>query len=178
MTDSASSNINKDVLSNAIKFEEDGRKLYLECAEKTEHQWGKSLFQSLADDEVKHIERLKETFSKLSISEKFTEAPSPLAAEKQWKNIFEKAKGTIDTVVKASSSDIDALQLGIDFEEKGMKYYSTLSEESKNPLEKKFYRILAQEENRHFLILKDSHEMLTDPASWYEKTEKIGLDGG
>ena len=178
MTNSASNDINKDVLSSAIKFEEDGRKLFLECAKKTEHQWGKSLFQSLADDEVKHIERLKETFSKLSISEKFTESPSPLAAEKNWKNIFEKAKGTIDKVVKASSSDIDALQLGIDFEEKGMKYYSKLSEESQNPLEKKFYKILAQEENRHFLILKDSHEMLTDPASWYEKTEKIGLDGG
>jgi len=178
MTNSVSNDINKDVLSNAIKFEEDGRKLYLECADKTEHQWGKSLFLSLADDEVMHIERLKETFNKLSISEKFTGAPLPLAADKQWKNIFEKAKGTIDSVVKASTSDIDALQLGIDFEERGMKYYSKLSEESKNPLEKKFYRILAQEENRHFLILKDSHEMLTDPASWFEKTEKIGLDGG
>ena len=178
MTNSASNDINKDILSKAIKFEEDGRKLYLECAEKTEHQWGKSLFQSLADDEVKHIARLKETFNTLSISEKFTAGPLPLAAEKQWKNIFEKAQDTIDTVVKASTSDIDALQLGIDFEERGIKYYSTLSEESNNPLEKKFYRVLAQEENRHFLILKDSHELLTDPASWYEKTEKIGLDGG
>jgi rubrerythrin len=178
MTNSASSDINKDVLSNAIKFEEDGRKLYLECAEKTEHQWGKSLFQSLAEDELSHITRLKETFSALSISEKFIAGPLPLAAEKQCKNIFEEAKGTIDTVVKASTSDIDALKLGIDFEERGIKYYSTLSEESSNPLEKKFYRILAQEENSHFLILKDSHELLTDPASWFEKTEKIGLDGG
>ncbi|MBW1825226.1 MAG: hypothetical protein JRI87_11855 [Deltaproteobacteria bacterium] len=59
-----------------------------------------------------------------------------------------------------------------------MKYYQRLSEESRNPLEKRFYQILAQEENRHFLILKDSHELLTDPASWFEKTEKIGLDGG
>ena len=82
------------------------------------------------------------------------------------------------THLKASTSDIDALQLGIDFEERGIKYYSTLSEESNNPLEKKFYRILALEENSHFLILKDSHELLTDPASWFEKTEKIGLDGG
>lgn len=171
-------NINKNVLSAAIKFEEDGRNLYLECINKTEHPWGKSLFQSLADDELEHIERLKKTFETLTVSEKFAEGPLPLAAEKRWKNIYEKAKGKIDTVVKASTSDIEALKLGIDFEEKGMKYYKKLSEESKNPLEKKFYQILAQEENKHFLILKDSHELLTNPSSWFEKTERIGLDGG
>ena len=58
MTKSISTDVNKDVLSSAIKFEEDGRNLYLECVKKTEHPWGKSLFQSLADDELKHIERL------------------------------------------------------------------------------------------------------------------------
>jgi len=26
--------------------------------------------------------------------------------------------------------------------------------------------------------LKNSCELLTDPASWFERTEKIGLDGG
>ena len=169
---------NKDVLSAAIKFEEDGRTLFLKCVNKTAHPWGKSLFQSLADDELKHIQRLKELFNTLTASKKWSEGPLPLAAEKQWKNIFEKAKAKIDTVVKASTGDIDALNLGIDFEEKGMHYYHKLSEETKNPLEKKFYQILSQEENRHFLILKDSHELLTDPASWLEKTEKIGLDGG
>jgi len=178
MTKSTSNDINKNVLSAAIKFEEDGRNLYLECIKKTEHPWGKSLFQSLADDELKHIERLKEVFNTLAVSQKYTEGPIPLAAEKQWKNIFEKAKSTIDTMVKASTSDIDAIKLGIDFEEKSMKYYKRLSEESNNHLEKKFYQILAQEENNHFLILKDSHELLTDPSSWFEKTEKIGLDGG
>ena len=178
MTKGTSDDINKSVLSTAIKFEEDGRTLFLECIRKTEHPWGKSLFQSLADDELKHIERLKETFDKLTVSEKFTKAPLPLAAEKQWKNIFEKAKSKINAVVKASTTDIDVLKLGMDFEERGMRYYNRLSEESRNPLEKKFYQILAQEENRHFLILKDSHELLTDPSSWLEKTEKISLDGG
>lgn len=177
MTKGATDEINKDILSAAIKFEEDGRNLYLECIKKTEHPWGKSLFQSLADDELKHIERLKETFERLTVAEKFTEGPLPLAAEKQWKSIFKKAKSKINTIVRASTGDIDALKLGINFEERGMKYYNKLSEGSSNPLEKKFYQILAHEENRHFLILKDSHELLTDPSSWFERTEKISLDG-
>lgn len=169
--------INKSVLAAAIKFEEDGRKLFLECANKTEHPWGKGLFQSLADDELMHIERLKEAFDKLTFSEQSTQVPLPLAAEKQWKNIFEQAQGSVDTLVKGSTGDIEAISLAISFEEKGMAYYKKLSEESQNPLEKKFYRILSQEENRHYLILKDSHELLTDPASWHEKSERIGLDG-
>ena len=169
--------IDKNVLATAIKFEEDGRKLFLECMNKTEHHWGKGLFQSLADDELMHIERLKETFEKLTISEQFAEGPLPLAAEKQWKNIFEDAQGKVDTMVKGSTGDIEALTLAINFEEKGMAYYKKLSEESPNPLEKKFYQILSEEENRHFLILKNSQELLTDPATWYEKNERIGLDG-
>ena len=177
MTQGSTHDINKNVLATAIKFEEDGRKLFLECVNKTEHHWGKSLFQSLADDELMHIERLKEVFDKLTISEQSTEGPLPLAAEKQWKNIFEQAQGTVDTMVKGSTGDLDAITLAINFEEKGMTYYKKLSEESQNPLEKKFYQILSQEENRHFLILKDSQELLTDPATWYEKNERIGLDG-
>ena len=178
MTKNTSEVMNKSVLSAAIKFEEDGRNLYMTCMKKTELPWGQSLFQSLADAELKHIERLKEVFTTLSVSQGYTEGPMPLAAERQWKNIFEKAKSKIDTVVKASSNDIDALKLGIDFEERGMKYYKKLSEESNNPLERKFYQILAQEENRHFLILKNSYELLTDPESWFERSEKISLDGG
>jgi len=104
-------------------------------------------------------------------------AQRPLAAEKQWKNIFEQAQGTVDTLVKGSTGDLEAITLGISFEEKGIAYYKKLSDESQNPLEKKFYQILSQEENRHFLILKDSQELLTDPSSWYEKNERIGLDG-
>lgn len=177
MTQGTVHDINKTVLATAIKFEEDGRKLFLECRNKTEHPWGKGLFQSLADDELMHIERLQETFDTLTISRQFTEGPLPLAAERQWKNIFEQAQGTVDTMVKGSTGDLDALTLAINFEERGMAYYKRLSEESNNPLEKKFYQILSQEENRHFLILKDSQELLTDPSSWHEKHEKIGLDG-
>ena len=64
------------------------------------------------------IERLKETFGTLTISEQFTEGPLPLAAEKQWKNIFEDAQGKVDTMVKGSTGDIEALTLAINFEEK------------------------------------------------------------
>ena len=169
--------INKSVLATAIKLEEDGRELYLDCMNRTEHPWGKSLFQSLADDELKHVARLKETFDKLAISDAYTQGPAPLAAEKQWKNIFEEARGTAETTIKAATGDVEALNLGMEFEEKGINYYTKLSEESANHLEKKFYDIIAKEEKRHYLILKDAHELLTDPSSWYEKTERIGLDG-
>ena len=106
MTENISTDVSKDVLSSAIKFEEDGRKLYLECIKKTEHPWGKSLFQSQADDELEHIERLKETFETLQVSQKYTEGPLALVADKQWKNIFEKARGKIDAVIKATTTDI------------------------------------------------------------------------
>jgi hypothetical protein len=48
-----------EALEAAIKFEEDGRTFFLAAGEKTEEKFGKSIFLSLADAELDHIQKDK-----------------------------------------------------------------------------------------------------------------------
>ena len=43
---------------------------------------------------------------------------------------------------------------------------------------KEFFNLLSTIEHEHYLSLKDTEEYLTDPSSWFVKTERHGLDGG
>lgn len=55
-----------EALQAAIKFEEDGRAFFSAANRKAEEKFGKSLFLSLADAELDHIQRIKTIYDSLS----------------------------------------------------------------------------------------------------------------
>jgi hypothetical protein len=55
------------------------------------------------------------------------------------KNIFEEAMEEIDQNVKPMTGEMEAVKLGIQYEEKGLKLYADLSNAASHWLEKKFY---------------------------------------
>ena len=73
--------------------------------------------------------------------------------------------------------DLKAIRTAIDFESKGMAYYAKIRDEVIDPKEKEFFDLLSKIEHEHYLSLKDTEEYLTNPDSWYVKTEHHGLDG-
>ena len=72
---------------------------------------------------------------------------------------------------------LKAVRTAIDFEARGMALYTKLEKESTDPKEKEFFNLIASVERDHLLSLRDTQEFLTDPASWYQNTEKPMLDG-
>jgi rubrerythrin len=48
-----------------------------------------------------------------------------------------------------TTGELEALKLGTQFEEKGVKLYTDMSNEASHPVEKKFYAQLANEERSH-----------------------------
>lgn len=48
------------ILETAIKLEEDGRNFYLKASKQAKNLPAKRLLSSLADEELKHIERISE----------------------------------------------------------------------------------------------------------------------
>ena len=63
-------------LEAAIKFEEDGRTFFLEANKKTEEKFAKSIFLSLADAELDHIQRIKAIYESLNKIGVWPETPS------------------------------------------------------------------------------------------------------
>jgi rubrerythrin len=170
----------KDVeaLQAAIKFEEDGRTFFLAASEKTTERFGKSIFLDLADEELDHIDRIKKIYDSLEKIEDWPSAPSLFAPKRPAKNIFEEALEEIDRNVKPTTGELEAVTLGIQYEEKGMKLYADFSEEASHPLEKKFYAQLGIEEREHMLLLKNVEAYYADPVHWFSEKEKPHWDGG
>jgi rubrerythrin len=166
-----------EALDGAIKFEEDGRAFFLEASERTGEKFGKSIFRSLADAELDHIERIKEIYDSLSRTGEWPDTPALFSPKRTAKTIFEEALAEIDRNVKPTTGELDAVGLGIQYEEKGLRMYQGLSDEASHPLEQKFYTQLGYEERGHMLLLKDIEAYYADPVHWFSEKEKLHWDG-
>ena len=166
-----------EALQAATKFEEDGRTFFLAACEKTAEQFGKSTFRQLADAELDHIERIKAIYESLNKLGEWPETPSLFSPKGAIKNIFEEAMGEIDQTIQPTTGEKEAVRLGIQYEEKGIRFYTDLSDSASHRLEKKFYAQLGNEERGHMLILKDVEAYYADPVHWFSEKEKLHWDG-
>ena len=167
-----------EALQAAIKFEEDGRNFFLVASEKTTERFGKFIFLDLADAELDHINKIKEIYDSLDKTGEWPGTPSLFTAKHPAKNIFEEALEEIDRNVKSTTGELEAVTLGVQYEEKGMKLYADLTEKASHPLEKKFYAQLGIEERGHMLLLKNVEAYYADPVHWFSEQEKSHWDGG
>lgn len=166
-----------EALQAAIKFEEDGRAFFLAANGKTKEKFGKSIFLSLADAELDHIERIKAIYESLSKIGEWPDTPSLFSPKRPLKNIFEEAMEEINWNVKPTTGEMEAVNLGIQYEVKGLKLYTDLSNSATHWLEKKFYTQLGNEERGHMLLLKDVESYYADPVHWFSAKERSHWDG-
>ena len=167
-----------DALELALKNEMQERQFYLKNAERSVNPLGKAMFRQIADEELEHYERLQQLHAKLSQSQQW---PASLPLDVKGTRIKDVLKSVLDKVKKVPAGDVDdlaALKTAIDFEARGAAFYANLRDKSSDPIQKKFFDLLAGIEQEHYVSLKDSEHFLTDPASWYREKEHPGLDGG
>jgi len=150
-------------LLDAIQFENDGRAFFLEAAAKTSDFFGKIIFTSLADEERDHIERIHAIHR--SLRDHGTWPSHENGVEQGGRNIFEHARDRLDQTIRDRTNDLQAVKLAMDFEHKGIVFYSELASKATDPREKAFYQRLATEEKRHLQILEDTWSALTAYSS-------------
>lgn len=142
-----------EVFQFAIRIEEGGEKFYREMASKLDDAEVKSLFSTLADDEVKHKKTYEGMVSKIEEYEPFESYPgeyfSYLRAYAD--NIIftpERMKEEIDRIKDAAS----ALKFAIDRELDSILYYQEVKNLVPQNQRGLIDRII-EEERRHFVKL-------------------------
>lgn len=166
-----------NALEVALNNETKEREFYLKHAKRTTHPLGQLMFQKIADEELEHYERLKQLHEKWKKGEQWPETLPLEVKGTIVNNILNGIIKKVDETQEANDDDLTAVRTAIDFEAKGARYYAELRDMVSDPKEKQFFDLLSKIENEHYLSLKDTEEYLTDPASWYRKTEHHGLDG-
>jgi rubrerythrin len=167
-----------NALDVALNNEMKEREFYLKNAERTKNPVGKAMFQQIADEELEHYQRLKELHEKWKAGDKWPETVPLKVKQTVIKDVLKGVLKKVDQHAESDDDDLQAVRTAIDFEAKGVSYYTKLRDEVTDPREKAFFDLLAGIENEHYVSLKDTEEYLSDPASWYAKAEHHGLDGG
>ena len=160
-------------LNNELKE----REFYLKNAERTANDLGKAMFQQIADEELEHHERLKQLHEAWEKEEKWPETLPLTVKETNVKDILAETVKNAADMPKGDDNDLEAIRTAVDFEARGAKFYAELRDAVSDPKEKQFFDLLASIENEHYLSLKDTEEFLIDPAEWYQRHERSGLDG-
>jgi rubrerythrin len=161
----------------ALGNEKREREFYLKHAQRTKNQVGKAMFQQIADEELEHYERLKELHERWEKRQKWPETVPLMVKDTMVKDVLKDSVAKVDETPEKDDDDLQAIRTALEFEAKGAANYAKLRDDVSDPKEKEFFDLLSRIEHEHYLSLMDTEEYLTDPASWYAKTERHGLDG-
>ena len=157
-----------NILQFAQQMERDGEN-YRELAEKSEIPGLKTIFTSMADDEVKHFNILK------AMEEGMAPEMSLSAILTDAKNVFASMRET-PPKNDPQQDAIDAFKHALEVETNSAKFYREKAEDSDDPEHKELLLKLATEEEMHCHLLGGILEYMSRPTTWLEDAEFNHLD--
>jgi rubrerythrin len=81
----------RKAFEEAIRFETDGREFFLKVAEKAKSYFTKLIFETIAEEELGHLKRVRDIYERSATSE--NQVPPSQALEKSnLENVFQQAK--------------------------------------------------------------------------------------
>lgn len=147
-----------DILKGALLLEHKGRALYLSAADTTKFDKVKNLFNTLVDEENKHIDFLSKQFSRLSSGQAFDLADLPEQSDAA-DHAF---SGGIDGKVSGAGYEAAVISAALEFEKNAVKYYSDQAKAAPDAAEKDLYSWLAKWETSHLLMLSEIDKELKE----------------
>jgi len=170
-----------EALNLALRTEEEGYALYKTGVDQSQNEFVKSIFRQLFKDELMHMDLIKRFFAELNNSGSWAQMS---ADEKNYKGIKGELKTIFTQTLKSvqegketvTDTDLKVYQKAIDFENKGVKMYTQLHDQSSDNKAKKFYAFLWDMEQEHADVLDKTYQYLKDPNSYYMQEEGWTLD--
>ena len=164
------------VVEMAIKFEIEGHRILQQAKEASSEPLAIATFEFLANEELKHIEIIKEYSKTLEGAKKWN--PDMLkgltlaGASTGIRGIFERFGAQFEEAGTAPDQRMEVYKVAMDMERRGYDFYSSASEKSTDKKSQNLYRFLAGEEMRHFRIIQDTHDFLDHPDGFFAIEER------
>jgi rubrerythrin len=163
----------------ALDMEEKGESFYEKTAKASKTELGKKLFKMLAEDELVHMARVKVIYGALKKGEEWGLKWKKLKIKHpDIKDVFKKLAAKNKDKTRSKATDLDAIEVGLDLEQRSIDFYRDNLAKSRDDLEKQFLDQMIVEEKTHHFLLADMKFYLTAPDAWYIEHEKHSLDGG
>lgn len=166
------------MLSTALEMEEKGKKLYDSAVSVCQNEVGREIFRMLMKDELLHMDRIKNIYGSLKAGGAWSDEWRSVKPDHEDLGIlFRKMASTSGKKIVARTTDLEALDVGIDLELRAIAFYQGHLSDASDPLEREFLKQIITEEKSHHAALSDMKLYLSDPAAWFVEQERPGLDG-
>jgi rubrerythrin len=166
------------MLSTALEMEEKGRAFYERVVSTCTNSVGREMFKVLLEDEKVHMGRIKKIYESLCGGEDWCTWDGSELPHGNLTAIFKKMAKEHGSKINVETGDLEALDIGIDFEARSVEFYEEQLKKATDKLETDFIKEMISEEKSHYAALEDMKLYLSDPASWFREREHGGLDGG
>jgi rubrerythrin len=156
----------------AIENEVRERELYLKKALRSSNPVCRATFETLADEELNHIESLKELHKALRREGRW---PDNLNLTVRTSRVNEVVSNFINKYREVFENDPETLQTSraaIEIEDKSTKFYLNIRDRVEDLKEKDFFQDLANVELEHCRALKSTEQHLIDPEVWLRLREE------
>jgi Uncharacterized conserved protein len=160
-----------NALEVAKKMELDSIKFYTEAAAKTKYPVGKKMFETVIEDEKRHLEMVIQMINGMHFTVKDV---SPM---KRVKTVFESLKDHMMKKVEASKDEMEAFKIAMQMEKEGEAFYQESLAAAKTDKEKTLFQRLIEEERQHYVIFSNTYFYLTNTGSWFMWEERSIVEG-
>ena len=158
-----------DIFEFAMQKEKYSENYYRELAGKTSNKGLKNIFNMLADEEAKHYKVVQQMRKQIPV--KITDTP----VLKNAKKVFEKMRGSTENF-KFDISELQLYEKARDIEQESKDFYLEKAKEVADTRQKEIFKKLADEEQKHFIILENICDFVAKPQSFLENAEFHHID--
>jgi rubrerythrin len=157
-----------DIFEYAMQMEKDGEDYYRRATQQTGNKGMKTILTMLADEEVKHyniLEKIKTQKTQIVESEILTDA----------KNVFVQIKESGDSF-DFDINEVELYKKARDIEKKSRDFYAEKANEVTEKYQKKLFLKLADEEQKHYVLMDNIIEFVSQPEHWLENAEFFHME--
>ncbi len=156
------------VFREAFKSEMDGHVFYAHAAELTSDEFGKGVFNRLAAEELMHLDAIRTIAESLEKGGEWMNYKSALqaATTEEKESTFFPGENQLMEKLKDDQSDINAVSIAIENEERAVEFYSDLLKGADTPEEKVFLTEILEMEKVHLKLLRWEYEGLLKDGFW------------
>ncbi len=171
-------NDERAVLKAALENEIKGRELYSQYAKTVKNELAKKVFEILANEELTHIADIEKfinaskDFAEINVEQMTSED-----SVKHAKEVFGKIVSELYKKIEPSDDDNTSRDVAMEFEKNGYEYYKKGAEATVNMKLKKFLEWLMEQEQAHYMFIRNAFEYMNNPESWYAGEEGWLLEG-
>ena len=167
----------QDMLCTALELAERGIQVYRKAADICPDAIGTDVYKMLEEDEKRLKSRIEETYAAVKEGEAFEQA-CVLPAEED-RDVRKIVASLVEehNVGKGCDTNTKALELGVDFENAWIHFFSEEMAWTTGGKDAEFIQRMIQEGREHKELLNDLQYFYDDPKGWAMGTHKPRLDG-